>query len=134
MKPNSPPPPPAEWRALLEARPVRNAAAAVEETGDGGVRIGVRKADAWWRRAPWKWAVPGGDTRYTALDRLGRELWELCDGRTVEGVVEEMARRHRLTFHESRVAVTPLLRELIRRGALAIALPPPPDPDQKKAR
>ncbi len=127
MTAKSVPPTPANWRALLAARPVRNAAAAAEETDDGGVRIGVRKADAWWRRAPWKWAVPGGDLRYTVLDRLGRELWEICDGRTVEEIVEEMARRHRLTFHESRTAVTPLLRELIRRGALAIALSPPND-------
>ena len=128
------PPPPADWRPLLAARPVRNAAAAVEATADGGVCIGIRKAPSPWQRAPWRWVVPGAanDTRRVTLDPLGRGVWDLCDGRTVEAVIEETARRHGLTFHEARVAVTMLVRELIRRGALAIALPDAPG--QKNAR
>ncbi len=56
-------------------------------------------------------------------------MWNLCDGqRSVEDIIDEMSRRHRLSFHEARVAVTGLLRELIRRGALAIALPPDSTP------
>jgi len=119
---------------MLAARPLRNVAAEIEPLGDGGLRITIHKADARWRHRPWKWFVPGRDRRLITLDRLGRELWELCDGRTVEAMVEEMARRHRLSFHESRVSTTALLRELIRRGALAIALAPPAARDQKTAR
>ena len=127
-------PPRADWRPMLAARPYRNVAAETEPTADGGVRIAIRKADARWRRRPWKWFVPGRDRRRITLDRLGRELWELCDGRAVEDIVEELARRHRLSFHEARVSATALLRELIRRGALAIALTADTGGDQKTAR
>lgn len=127
-------PPRADWRPMLAARPYRNVAAEVEPTDDGGVRIAIRKADARWRRRPWKWFVPGRDRRLITLDRIGCELWELCDGRAVEDIIEEMARRHRLSFHEARVSATGLLRDLIRRGALAIALTANAGADQKIAR
>jgi hypothetical protein len=114
----------ADWRPMLAARAVRNVAADVEPVAGGGVRITIRKAPAAWRRMPWKWVVPGGDARRVTLDRLGGEVWQLCDGRNVEAVIDELARRHRLSFHEARVAVVALIRELIRRGAMAIAMPP----------
>lgn len=129
-----PPPAPASWRPMLAARPIRNIAARVEAGGDGGLHIAVRKENARWRRRPWKWFVPGRDERLILLDAMGREVWELCDGRCVEAIVEEMSRRHRLSFHEARVAVTALLRELIRRGALAVVLPDEGGNAQKSAR
>ena len=113
-----------DWRTMLMACPVRNVAAETDPAPDGGLWITVRKARAPWHRAPWKWIVPGGDRRRIVLDSLGREVWDLCDGeRTVEHIVDEMARRYRLSFHEARTAVTELLKELVRRGALAILLP-----------
>ena len=55
------------------------------------------------------------------LDKLGTEVLELCDGsRRVEEIVDEFAAKHRLTFHESRVAVTGFLRSLVQRGLIAI--------------
>ena len=58
------------------------------------------------------------------LDRLGAEVWRLCDGkRTVEEVVDLFGERHALTFHESRVAVTLYLKALLQRGVLAIVIP-----------
>ena len=55
------------------------------------------------------------------LDRLGSQVWQLCDGvRTVEDVVDEFARLHRLTFHEARASVTAYLKMLVQRGVLAM--------------
>jgi hypothetical protein len=118
----------AEWRVLLRARPLANAAAAVEPRPDGGVVIRVPRAPSPLRRAPWRWFVGVGAERRVVLDRVGAGVWGLCDGRrTVGEIVDVFAARHRLGFHESRTAVTPYLRELIRRGVLAIALPERPD-------
>ena len=59
--------------------------------------------------------------RSVVLDRIGRTVWDLCDGqRTVERVVEEFAGRYGLTFHEARVSVTTYLKELVQRGALVM--------------
>lgn len=130
-----PEPPRADWRSMLAARPVRNLAAKTEPAPDGGLWIIVRTAPAPWRRAPWKWIVPGRDRRRVALDRLGQEAWGLCDGqRSVEEIVEEMSRRYCLSFHEARAAVTAFIRELVQRGALAIALPPDPEGAEAEAQ
>ena len=114
----------ASWRSMLSALPARNAAAEVARTQEGGLRISVqRERPAWWA-APLSRLLRRPPRRTVILDRLGVEVWELCDGtRTVEQVVEEFARKHALSFHESRVVVTEYLRELIQRGILAIGLP-----------
>jgi len=56
--------------------------------------------------------------------RLGSQVWRWCDGeRTVEAVVDAFAAAHGLTFHEARVAVAGYVSSLVKRGALAIAMP-----------
>ena len=99
--------------------------AAVEATQDGaeGLSISVRTRRPRYLAPPLSWIVPLRPTRVVRLDRVGSQVWALCDGtRTVEEVVEAFAARHRLTFHEARVAVTGYLRQLVHRGALAMAL------------
>ena len=108
---------------MLAARPIPNAAAVVGRPADGGAVIRVRRERSWLTRPPLSWIVPAGRERRVALDARGAQAWDLCDGRrTVEEVVDVCAARLGLTFHESRVAVTGYLRELIRRGVLAIEL------------
>jgi len=72
---------------------------------------------------PLSWIVRPPAFRSFLLDRTGAQVWEWCNGNaTVEEVVVKFARQHNLTFHESRVSVTTYLKELVRRGALAIAI------------
>jgi hypothetical protein len=109
---------------MLEARPVQNKAARVETADDGTLAVYVKKALPWYWRAPLTWVASPRAQRRVALDRLGSEVWRLCDGtRTVEAVVDAFAERHRLTFHEARAAVTGYLRLVIQRGVLAIEMP-----------
>jgi hypothetical protein len=113
------------WRRMLEVAPRRNSAAAVKTGSDGSRRISVQRQRPWWLRIPLvAWIVAIGEARHLTLDRLGGEVWDLCDGRhTVEGIVDAFARGHGLTFHEARVAVTVYLKTLVQRGALALELP-----------
>ena len=54
-----------------------------------------------------------------------------CDGRqTVEAIVDRLAANHKLTFHESRLAVMQFLRMLMQRGAVAVQLPGGPEEDE----
>jgi len=72
---------------------------------------------------PISWVVRPPAHRCIYLDQTGADLWEWCDGkRHVEDVIELFARKHNLTFHESRVSVTTYLKELVKRGALAVAI------------
>ena len=113
------------WREMLAARPVRNAAARVAEERPGELSIAVRTQRPRWMVPPLSWVVPLRPTRAVRLDRLGSQVWALCDGeRTVEAVVDAFAARYNLSFHEARVAVTGYLKQLVQRGALAIEMPP----------
>ncbi len=107
---------------MLAARPIPNKAARVEEEG-GRVVIYVKKAPGRRGRRVWRRIMPTRDERRFTLDPLGADCWRLCDGqRTVEEIVDRFAERHGLSFHESRVAVTGYLKQLIQRAILAIAL------------
>jgi hypothetical protein len=61
--------------------------------------------------------------RSFVLDPVAADLWTWCDGKNrVEQVIELFARKHNLTFHESRVSVTTYLKELVKRGVFAVAI------------
>lgn len=72
---------------------------------------------------PISWVVRPPAFRSFVLDPVAAELWTWCDGRRcVEEVIELFARKHNLTFHESRVSVTSYLKELVKRGVFAVAV------------
>ncbi len=72
---------------------------------------------------PISWVVRPPSHRSFILDPVAGDLWEWCDGqRSVEEVIELFARKHNLTFHESRVSVTNYLKELVKRGVFAVTI------------
>lgn len=72
---------------------------------------------------PISWVVHPPEFKSIILDPVAADLWEWCDGqRNVEQVIELFARKHNLTFHESRVSVTTYLKELVKRGVWAVAV------------
>ena len=114
--------PPAAWERMLRARPIRNAAAELERAEDGAVRITVRKRPPRWL-TPLAWVFRPHLTDRYELDALGAQVWSLCDGqRSVEQIVDACSGEFELTFHEARAAVTGYLRDLVRRGVVAMAM------------
>lgn len=78
----------------------------------------------WWTRGLTRWLLPWRDERGFALDALGQEVWGACDGeRSLEQIVETFAARHRLRFHEARIAVLQFLRVLVERKLVALVVP-----------
>ncbi len=109
------------WRRSLLGVPLRNEAAGVVDEGDG-LRVSVARKRPWWLVPPISYVIKPRAEKTMRLDALGTEVWRLCDGeRTVERVIDEFAASHRLTFHESRAAVTTYIKRLVERGALVIA-------------
>lgn len=112
------------WRQMLMAVPTPNVSARVTHEPREQVTITVKKKRPDFLIAPLSWIVPFNAERRVTLDALGAEVWGRCDGkRSVEAIVDDFATTYRLTFHESRVAVTGYLKKLIERGVLAILLP-----------
>lgn len=116
----------ATWKAMLKATPLRNRAAIEVPAEDGSCSVAVSTKKPAWAVPPITWVAHVPDRKTLVLDRLGTEVWKACDGATsVEAIVVAFARRHRLTFHESRVSVTGCLKVLIQRGALAVTMEEP---------
>jgi hypothetical protein len=109
---------------LLDAVPVQNEAVRTEPQAGGGLVLRVPIKRRWYARPPISWILPFSRDRAVGLDRLGREVWEACDGdRTVEEIVETFSAAHELRFHEARISVMQFLRGLTRRGLVVLVGP-----------
>jgi hypothetical protein len=107
---------------LLDAVPMANEAVRVERHGET-VILFVQVQRRWWMRGPLSWLLPMRNEKGMALDALGREVWEACDGKqTTEQIIERFARKHRLRFHEARLAVIGFLRSLVDRRLIVLVL------------
>lgn len=108
---------------VLLSRPVRNQALETEPTEDGGLRIIIERRREWWVKAL-SVLLPIPKRRPVELDPLGREVWELCDGEhTLRQMVKEFEERHKLSRAEAEWSLRTYLRDLAKRGLVAIAVP-----------
>jgi hypothetical protein len=107
---------------LLDAVPTANSAVRVERHGESVVLfVPIRKR--FWMGPPFSWVLPYRKEKGFALDALGAEVFSACDGeRTLEQIIEGFADRHRLRFHEARLAVTQFLRTLSERNLVALVV------------
>lgn len=112
------------WRTMMEATLYQNLKASPKwdiEHKELTLTVTMKRPN--YLIPPISWIVRPPKTRQIQLDPIGGQLWEWCDGqRTVEDVIELFAQKYNLTFHEGRVSVTSYLKELLKRGALAVAL------------
>jgi hypothetical protein len=114
------------WTPFLDAVPVRNHAATEEPEQGDFLPVSVRVDRPWWLVPPISWVLPVRTRRTIKLDGIGRFVWQWCDGkRPVETLVEEVADREELSFHEARIAVTRFLEELVRRGLIVLVVNEP---------
>lgn len=113
-----------DFERMLLAVPAVNAAVRVERGQDGIVLFVPLRERPWTRFA--RWIFPLRTERGYALDRLGEEVFEACDGkRTLEAIVLAFAERHQLRFHEARLCVMQFIRMLSERNLVALVVPGP---------
>lgn len=105
---------------LLSSVPHQNTAAEVVPAEDGVV-VSVPTRRPGWLIPPVSWILPWSGYRRVGLDAPGSAVLKLCDGRrNVEQIIETFAQEHKLGFRESQLAVMEFLRQLLRRGIIAI--------------
>ncbi|MDX2054547.1 MAG: PqqD family protein [Polyangiaceae bacterium] len=110
---------------MLDLVPAANRAVRAEERGQTLI-LYVPIQRRWWMRGPFGWLLPFRKEKGIALDSLGREVWEACDGtRTIEDIAEGFAARHRVRFHEAKLSVTTFLRSLVERRVVVLVLTEP---------
>lgn len=108
---------------VLRSRPIRNDGLATEPTEEGGLRITIERRREWWVRVLSVF-LPIPKRRPVELDPLGREVWELCDGEhSLREMVKVFEKRHKLSRAEAEWSLRTYLRDLGKRGLVAIAVP-----------
>jgi len=111
-----------DFEALLGCVPTRNAAVRVEAREQGLLLFVPIKERAWTTLL--RSFMPLRRERGYALDRLGAEVYEACDGRrTLERISMDFAERHQLRFHEARLCVMQFIRMLSERRLVAVVVP-----------
>jgi hypothetical protein len=106
---------------LMRAIPCPNGTITVEKMDDG-VLVSVPLQKRWWVRPPVTWIFPISSHRRVQLDAVGSWVLALCDGkRNVEQVIEQVMKKHQLSFHEARSSVLQFIRMLNERGVVALA-------------
>ena len=79
-----------DFDALLSAIPVANTAVRMERREHGMVLFVPLRERVWTRLA--RLVLPLRSERGFALDRLGEEVWQACDGkRTLEAIVDTLS-------------------------------------------
>ncbi len=108
-----------DFQALLAFVPTPNSAVRAERRAHGLVLMVPLRERAWTRLA--RLILPLRPERGYALDRLGEEVWQACDGkRTLETIVEAFATAHKLSFHEARLCVMQFIKMLSERNLVAL--------------
>jgi len=91
------------------------------ESQEPGLLLWLPLQPRWWMRPPLSWILPYRKEKGIALDAMGRQVLEACNGEaTVETIVERFAERHQLRFHEARQSVLSFLRMLVERRVIAL--------------
>lgn len=111
-------------REALQCRPVKNpeVIAVRAETGDMLLTY-PETLRPWLARIYSRFGKSKEVMRFKKLqlDQLGTEVWEMINGRlTVDRMVERFGKTHRLHPKEAEVAVTNFLRDLGKRGLIAM--------------
>lgn len=100
---------------LLCTVPAKNQALRIESREEGLI-VWVQIQKRWWMGPPLGWFLPFRTEKGFALDVLGREVFEACDGqRNLERIIEDFAVRHRIRFYAAKASVTLFLRWLLER-------------------
>jgi len=106
---------------LLDSVPIRNKAVEEKSADHDGLRLSVPFRRRWYMHPPLTWILPLGRSRTMRLDTLGREVWEMVNGRnTTETIIERFAERYHISFHEARLSVTQFLHLLTQNDAVLV--------------
>ena len=104
----------------MSARPLRAPRLRAEERDGGGLRVTVFLQRPRWQRVL---GAPGTMERTFALDAVGRQVYEWCDGKTsVAALVARFAKDRQVHLAEAQAAVTMFLRTLAGKGLVVMEM------------
>ena len=110
---------------ILSARPIRNPRAEINNLQSDRLEVTIPFQKP--RGLTWFFRGKNELKRTFELDRLGRTVWDLCNGEhTVRGMIEDFAAMQGLSTREAEVSMLAFLETLGRRGIIFMATDPKP--------
>ena len=117
-------PEPKNKSASLDCIPVRNPDLDEQENDYGELRLSYSvRVKPWFRGIFKKVAGRQSDIieRKLQLDVLGTSVWRLIDGhRSVNNIIQAFQAEHKLNRREAEISISAFLKELGKRGLLAM--------------
>ncbi len=106
--------------AALAGKPERLPVVRTKELPDGGLNVTVRLTPRPWLR----WLeTPEPVERTFTLDRLGREVYDACDGKTdAKTIIRRFAESHKVSIAEAELSVATFLKTLMSKAVIAVAI------------
>jgi hypothetical protein len=107
---------------VLSAKPIRNPLIQweIQESGDVQMVIPLKKTTKL-KVLSYLFRVPGRKT--VVLDKLGTEVWLICDGETtINEIVEKLCKKHKMSRKESEISLFSYLQQLVKRGYIGLQM------------
>ncbi|MFC1462072.1 PqqD family protein [Verrucomicrobiota bacterium] len=104
----------------LRARPVRVPVKSTKVDSKGEMHVTME-----YERPRWQQRLGGTEKceRTFVLDKLGREVYELCnEKRNVKQIVEEFVKEHKVSSAEAEYSVTTYLKTLLKKDLVAMVV------------
>lgn len=115
-------PPSLPRRELLRSKPVRNSKLTWEENSDHEAVLAIPRRRTWWLNLVARvFYVPS--KRTVVLDKIGSQLWLMCDGQhTVDQVINKIREQYKLERKEAEVSTLTYLKQLMEKGLIGLAV------------
>ena len=83
-----------DFDELLDSVPTPNVAARTEKSSRYALVVRVPIRRRWFNSPPLSWMISTRTHRGLGLDKIGAEIYQMCDGRTwSERIIEKFSRR-----------------------------------------
>ncbi|MCS7104687.1 MAG: PqqD family protein [Thermofilaceae archaeon] len=118
-------PPPIPLEVILASKPIRNPTVTWEKNEKGEVVLTI-KLEPSSKPGLFSGFVKEPTERKIVLDQVGGFVWELLDGeKTVNNVIEHVAKQFKLHRREAQTSLLAYLQMLSERGLVALIAPSP---------
>lgn len=107
----------------LQCVPIKNQVVEEARSDSGDITLYLPRRNVWWVNALARIFYIPKKGRGVLLDELGSCVWDMIDGQTtVKQVIEQFAAKYRLSKREAELSIVAHLKNLAKRGLIAIAV------------
>ncbi len=119
--------------AMFKSKPVRNDGLEWKKTEEEEVAVTLSRDENNWKIKVLSKVFWIPKSRTLVLDRVGSQVWDMCDGRTtVEAMIRRLSESHKLNLKEAEISLLAYLKQLGKKGLLGFVVAKKDLPGRRK--